>query len=277
MFLELAPGQALGHLAALGWPCAELSDEHLRTLCARVDLGQAAEEFQTAVRKADLSVPQAHLLLSADVANLNKEERSADLAAIKRQIDFCQLAGISVGVIHPACIESAGCNVASWRQAGTVRLESFRELAAYAGERGVRMAIENLFDRCGVGLGVRRRFGAELGELFDIIEAVASPGLGICLDTSHANVQGHDQPALIREMGELLIALHISDNAGSGDQHLIPLHGNIDWPPIVTALKEINFAGAFNLEIPGARRSAPGFLDLQARHALEVARALLQG
>jgi len=275
MFMELGPLGAVKHIAELGWRAAELSDEHLTALCEHPDPEEAAGQFREAADQANLFVRQAHLFLQADVVNLDETKRRADLATIKAQLDFCQLVGINVGVIHPGPLEYSGRSTSYWRQVNNLRLESFRELADYAGERGVRLALENMTDRPGVGLGPRRHFGAELWELLDLIEAVGSSAMGICLDTSHANVQGYDQPSAIRELGELLIALHISDNDGTWDLHWIPLRGTIDWPPIVTALKEINFGAEFNLEIPGARRCPAEFWDERARHALAVAQILL--
>ncbi len=275
MFVELDACQAVGHIAEIGWPSAELSDEHLIALCDCPDLEASAGQFREAAAEAKLTVAQTHLFLQANVANPDEEKRRADITTIKRQIEFCQLAGIGIGVIHPGGLEYLEWD--AWQQAEAPRQESFRELAAYAEERGVRLAVENMNDSVGIGPGPRRRFGAELWELLDLLASVDSRAMGICLDTSHAHVQGHDQPALIRELGELLIALHISDNDGAADRHWIPLRGSIDWPPIIVALKEINFAGDFNLEIPGARQGPTQILDARARYALEVAEMLLQG
>ena len=275
LFVELDACEVVGHIAEIGWPSAELSDEHLIALCDCPDLEESAGAFRAAAAEASLTVAQAHLLLIANVANPDEQKCRADVATLKRQIEFCQLAEIGVGVIHPGGIECLDRN--TWEQVKARRTESFLELSDYAGERGVRMAVENMNDRVGAGLGARRRFGAELWELLELLEAVDSPVMGICLDTSHAHVQGQDQPRLIRELGELLIALHISDNDGTGDRHWIPLRGSIDWPPIIVALKEISFGGDFNLEIPGARRCPLEFLDAQARYALEIAERLLRG
>jgi len=275
LFVELEPNEAVRRIGEIGWRSVELSDEHLRMACAGPDIEESAERFRATAEDANVTVAQTHLFLLANVANPDAEQRRADVAAIKRQIEFCRIAGIGVGVIHPGGTECLDHNVGE--EVRTARIESFRELSDYAGENGVRLAVENMNDRIGVGLGGRRRFGAELDELLGLLEAVDSPVMGICLDTSHAHVQGYDQPLLIRTLGELLIALHVSDNDGAADRHWIPLQGSIDWPPIVAALKEIGFGGDFNLEIPGARRCPPEFLDTQARYALEVAQKLLEG
>jgi len=273
-FAELSPTEVLRHIADLGWPSVELSTEHIDVLGSSEDMEAAAAQFRQVAAEVGIDVPQVHLHIQANVASLDEEQRQADIDTVKRQLDFCQLTGIGVGVIHPGGAD-APRNTEAQRRTNQLRVAGFRELCDYAGVRDVRLAVENMNDRIGVGAGTRRRFGAELGELVDLVQAVGSPVLGFCLDTSHANVQGHDLPALIREMGDLLIALHISDNDGTGDLHWVPLRGEIDWPPVVQALRDINFSGPFNLEIPGERRCPPQFWDARARYALEVTEILL--
>ena len=63
--------------------------------------------------------------------------------------------------------------------------------------------------------------------------------------------------------GEKLKALHIADNHGQLDDHLMPFNGGeIDFTEVVKSLKEIGYQGLFNLEIPGERR-----IPLQLRDA----------
>ncbi len=276
MFVELSWQEALKRIADLGWPSVELSFEHIRVLCEEPDIEDTAARFQTVAAEVGIAVPQVHLHLLANVASRDEEQRRADIKVVKRQLDFCELTGIGVGVIHPGGWDVPR-NSDAWHRVNSLRVEAFRELCEYAAERNVRLAVENMHDRIGVGAGLRRNFGAEVWELLDLADAVGSPVMGFCLDTSHANIQGLDLPAAIREMGELLIALHISDNDGTGDLHWVPMRGNIDWPPVVQALRDINFAGPFNLEIPGERGCPPEFWDARVQYALQVVQILLQG
>ena len=54
--------------------------------------------------------------------------------------------------------------------------------------------------------------------------------------------------------GHRLHALHIADNEGKTDQHMMPYgRGNVDFAEVVAALREVDYHGLFNLEIPGER------------------------
>ena len=71
-----------------------------------------------------------------------------------------------------------------------------------------------------------------------------------CLDLGHAEMKGSGDGAvnMIKALGPRLQALHIHDNNCLNDNHQIPFSMNIDFMPIVKALKEIDYQGYFTLE-----------------------------
>ncbi len=89
-------------------------------------------------------------------------------------------------------------------------------------------------------------------DLLRLISCTGSGKLGICLDTGHLNLGGDSQGDFIRQAGEHLKALHIADNQGKTDQHIMPFGaGNVDWQETIAALREVGYQGLFNYEIPG--------------------------
>ena len=42
--------------------------------------------------------------------------------------------------------------------------------------------------------------------------------------------------------------MHVHDNNGRTDTHLLPYFGTIDWEPFLDALYKIGYGGCFNLE-----------------------------
>lgn len=71
----------------------------------------------------------------------------------------------------------------------------------------------------------------------------------VCLDTGHSNFCGENPADAVRMLGrEYLGALHVHDNNGKADQHLIPGKGNIDWTDFSNALQEIGFEGCLSFE-----------------------------
>lgn len=82
------------------------------------------------------------------------------------------------------------------------------------------------------------------------IDAVNDEYLVACLDLGHAEMQGSGDGAvnMIKTLGPHLQALHIHDNDRIHDSHQIPFSMDIEFEPIVKALKEIDYKGYFTLE-----------------------------
>ena len=80
----------------------------------------------------------------------------------------------------------------------------------------------------------------------------------------------------VKMAGTEIKALHIHDNLGNHDDHLVPCCGIIDWKAFVNSLHEINYDGVFSLEcnfnqfLPGAS------VDTKLSCLREITKGLLQ-
>ena len=165
---------------------------------------------------------------------------------------------------------------------GVVRqrnLDWFAELLRTAEGEGVGLALENVNDLAARSRGARRFYGSTPAELVDLVDGFGGANVGNCWDTGHAHIQRLDQPAALRAVGNRLKALHVQDNNGESDQHLLPYSVSagqgIDWPPLLAALQEISYAGDLTLEVAQAIRPLPDLLrDSAMRHALRIAKYL---
>ena len=117
-------------------------------------------------------------------------------------------------------------------------LAHFREIAAYAEPNSVRFALEN----------TAQGYSREPDRLVDLVQNLKTPNVGIVIDTGHRNMVG-DPVAALRTTGRHLITLHIHDNHGQRDEHLLPGFGEISWPDVLNALREIEYPGVFMYEL----------------------------
>jgi len=262
IYVEESPVDVLPRLHAQGWRYVELSCEHLGRLVVAEDREAIIGQVQETLNELSMNMPQAHLLLGANLVHDNVEKRNADFARVYDELTVCADVGVEVAVIHPGGAVS--------EELHSLRIEQFKSLAKQAQSVGVRVAIENMMDSQS-----QRRYGSQIAELHELIDAVGSDMLGICFDTSHANVQKLNLAEAVEECDVRLIATHISDNDGTGDQHKMPGYARINWIPVVQALRDIEYQGVFNLEIPGERGCPSGLLDLKVRHAGEITNWLL--
>ncbi len=166
--------------------------------------------------------------------------RCAEIRAhYKRAIECTAEAGGKICVIHPDNYKDASENA-----------EIYFELLDFAKGCNVKIATENMWnwddekDQAGfAACATPESFNAHL-------DAVNDDFFVACLDIGHAEMKGVNTSAveMIHALGNRLQALHIHDNDKWHDSHQIPLSMDIDFVPIVKALKEIDYKGYFTLE-----------------------------
>lgn len=122
-------------------------------------------------------------------------------------------------------------------------VDSLAILAHEAKAAGVKMAVENLPAR-----GTPRPC-ATIPQVRRMIEGFGDH-VGICLDAGHSNANGISAADEVIQAGSRLLALHIQDTDGLGDdQHWVPGHGTTDWEAFLGALDEIDFCGLRTFEV----------------------------
>lgn len=86
-------------------------------------------------------------------------------------------------------------------------------------------------------------------DLLTMIEIVDHPLFHGVWDTGHANLQPMPQHEELRLLGSHVKALHIQDNLGIKDQHLLPFHGTTDMDSVMQGLQDIGYEGFFTFEV----------------------------
>jgi len=77
-------------------------------------------------------------------------------------------------------------------------------------------------------------------------------------------------------LGKRLKAIHVQDNKGLADDHLLPFHGTIDWKDAMSALADIGYEGDLTFEIQEWGRFYPKELKcLMAEFAAKVGNVLI--
>ena len=84
-------------------------------------------------------------------------------------------------------------------------------------------------------------------DMKEFIEYVNHPLFHGCWDTGHGNCEGNQYDDIIA-LGEHLYALHINDNRGCGDEHVLPYFGTVNMDEVMNALIDVNYKGVFTFE-----------------------------
>ncbi|MBR6702658.1 MAG: TIM barrel protein, partial [Clostridia bacterium] len=151
---------------------------------------------------------------------------------IKRAIEAAGVMGAKYCVVHPVCKDENGKVIESRRKFISVNAEAIREYLPLAEKCGVIILSENIL------------WGASKDPriIADLVKEVNSPYFGWCYDTGHAHCSGFEA-GILRNCSVVPLSLHIQDNDASGDGHLIPGDGNIDWDEFFSALHDIGYTG----------------------------------
>jgi len=254
--VDLSPEDMVLAMEDRGLTVCELSDEHGAALLERPgDPYEIGKTFGSFAGGHGLSFPQGHLWLKVRLCN--PELDSVEI--LKNWIRLFAGIGIRNAVLHlDQASFPAGTPAVEIYEAN---IQKLRPLASLAEELGVILCLENLG-------GIY----SDIDQLLYIINRVHSPALGICLDTGHLNIYGHTtQKAFILKAGARLHALHIADNEGKADQHMMPFgKGNVNFTEVMTGLREIGYKDLFNYEIPGERNLPPVLRKAKAAYLQEV-------
>jgi sugar phosphate isomerase/epimerase len=180
-----------------------------------------------------------------DMASPDEEERRAAGAYGRRCVDLAVDVGAPIVVVLPA---PAGRTAPvgnprdeqawkeAWDREWALAVESLRDLADYARQRGITLALEPI-NRYETHLVSTTEQGLQM------LAAVGADNLKLHLDTFHMNIEEADVAAAIRRAGTLLVNMHVSDS-----NRMPPGRGHTDFRAILRALQEIRYTGALVLE-----------------------------
>jgi sugar phosphate isomerase/epimerase len=85
-----------------------------------------------------------------------------------------------------------------------------------------------------------------------IFQEFSSPKLVFCYDSGHNNCYT-PQRDFLRQYGSKLFALHLHDNDGIEDLHMIPFDGNIAWDKVKEQVEGAGYSGPIVLEVEQGR------------------------
>ncbi len=212
---------------------------------------------------------QGHSPIYNQLEDSDRARRITELTL--RSMEAAAILEVPWLVFHPGAVPG-NCDVEHLALVRQRNLDWFGEMVTIAEKLGVGIAVENTADT----FGRRRVYGAIPAELVELVDALGSPLVGICWDTGHAHMQGLKQGEALRAMGRRVKCLHVADNDGRGDQHVLPFYGTIDWSDVMAGLQAIEYEGTFNYETHNSFRALPFEVrDTALSHALSIGRYLV--
>lgn len=134
----------------------------------------------------------------------------------------------------------------------------------HAARRGVRVGFE---PEPGMFVDTLARFG-------ELDARLSDPRLELTLDVGHVHCQQEgDWAPLLRAWGARLVHVHLEDMRRGVHEHLQFGEGEIDFPAVLTALRQCGYAGGLYVELSRHSHAAP----VAAAYARQFLQPLLAG
>lgn len=183
------------------------------------------DEMMAAIQKAGIICESVHAPLGKELNDLWQEGEAGEqmLARQKRSVDLCAKYGIPVMVVHLSSGVAPRIN--------DVGYQRFKALVDYADEHGVKIAFEN------------QRYLANIAFAFEQF-----PTAGFCWDVGHEDVFAGGR-RYMPLFGHLLSQLHIHDNFGQKDVHIIPYDGKVDYERVAASIAAVDYDRSLMLEL----------------------------
>ena len=114
-----------------------------------------------------------------------------------------------------------------------IGLKRYQKICDYAEKLGIKVAFENTKMK---------------GYLEYLLKNIKNDNVGICFDSGHYHCHFKDDFdfSLFKDK---IFCVHIHDNYGKIDDHLLPYDGTLDYNKVINGLKIANYKGYTTLEI----------------------------
>lgn len=207
----------------------------------RRDLDHEVNDLRRLLEKLNMEVPNfipAQFRYPSQLCSLNEKIRKESVDYIKDAIFTAQLLGCERISLCPGLTLHGEKIEEGW---GALK-NSVIELLDFSEKFGTVLLIEPA-----------HKFETTLIYTIDdakrMLSEIKSERLGILADTGHLHVNGEPVYETILGLKDIPYHIHIDDNMGDFDSHMIPGKGSFDWNGLRNALKTMHHQGFVSAEL----------------------------
>ncbi|HNU35375.1 MAG TPA: sugar phosphate isomerase/epimerase family protein [Methanomassiliicoccales archaeon] len=178
-------------------------------------------------------------LSDVNIGAINPRMRAAALGEVLEALNIAHRMNIDLMTVHPGFMSPLA--VLDRDTAVQATKESLKAIDARGKDLGVQIALENM-PEMPVSM-------AKVPE--ELLEFIEGTELGVCFDIGHANTVGNIPDFL--SIKERFINMHVHDNVGDRDRHMVIGEGNIDFRKWLGAFRP--YRGRYVIEARELERS----------------------
>jgi len=254
-FTDVDYEPTLDRIAEIGFTCVEFA-------CDRHGVEEAPLDQAPAIRRAlderNLTATTVHAPARTNVLGAATEEwRTQALAVLTDALRLTGEIGAAGLVIHGIPNPMFLPQDQDMRSFYTGMVDAMRrsvaDLVPVAERAGVRILLENLpYNRDLRAAGGEGDYPLmHVEDLREFVEPFPPAQVGLIVDVGHSWTNGRDPASEILAAGDRLWGTHLQDvdRDDPQDNHWAPLQGGLDWPSIINALEQVNYAGSYTFEV----------------------------
>ena len=169
-----------------------------------------------------------------NLASPDRKVRDMGVEVLRKGCEFASDIGAKVLLVVPAVAVAE----VSYQEMWKLSKESILKAVHAAEEHSVILGVENVWNR----------FLYSPLEFRKFIEEINHPNVKAYFDVGNIHFLGFPQQ-WIRHLSDLIVCVHVKDFLRSSLQFRQLLEGDVPWPEVMKALREIGYNGFLNVEV----------------------------
>ena len=190
---------------------------------------------------------------------------------LRRGQKISEICGVPNMVVHP--LSDGDARMDDIHAHAQYNCEFHDELLTASEKAGMYVCFEN------IPLG----YGQTAAQLLELMEAGKGRNMAVCWDFGHAELiypqrAWHNayQSDAIRALKGYIRAVHVHDNFGKNDDHMLPFLGVVKWEEVIPALKDAGYTGDLVFEAKFIPRMPYDLMDESAEFMKKVGNKLIE-
>jgi sugar phosphate isomerase/epimerase len=230
----------------------------------KAEVQRAGEMIRTlGLRPVSFHAPFADRI---DITSPDTQIREAAVAELITACRAAALLGAENIVLHPGPEREGRPPQEEFLQRMHHAAVSLNRVAAHCCETGVQLLLENMLPHLLFG---------QTSDMMFLLGEINTCTVGACLDTGHAQLSG-DLGGVFHKLSGHLKMVHINDNDGDCDAHLIPGEGSIDWSWVIGELRHHHFNGGLIIEMSARENESVNDTLARARRGRDFLASILK-
>ncbi len=220
-----------------GYEAVELTfgvDKDLSIDMSDQDLARVAQRCESA--GIEVASVIAHYGERGNLMSRDSALRDQAVKGLRRAVAIAGTLGVDGVLLHPGQLTVEG----TYQQAWDDLRDALRGLAGEAGDQGVRIGVENVWNK----------FILSPREAVQFVDEVGSEWVGIYLDTANMMAYGFPEH-WIRALGPRITKVHFKDFSRRQKSFVNLLDGDTDWPTVMAELRAAGYGGNVIHEVDG--------------------------